>query len=322
MHDFQEGYINSPVDGTRIWYRYYNKGKGIPIVASNGIACDTSYWRYIVADFKETNPILIWDYRGHGHSDFPEDYKKSSLDILAKDLNEIVETIKLEKFVLTGHSMGVQVNYEYYKYFPKKVIGLIPVLGTYGKAFKTFFDSDIMERIFPALYSFLTNFGNKSVALLRPVFRTTFPYYVGLAMKSVNPCMATKEDMQPYFDHMGTMDFKFFGEMLNNLKDHDAEFLLPQIKEPVLIIAGENDTFTPLWLSQKMRDLLPDAELVVLKKGSHAALVEQPDYISCMIRNYLEKRVAPTLKTQKTVKKKSSNRNPVNKKNVSQGKKQ
>jgi len=300
MQDFQEGFVNSPVDGTRIWYRYYNKGNGIPIVASNGIACDTSYWRYIVADFQKTNPILIWDYRGHGHSDFPEDYKKSSLDILVKDLNAIVEEIKLEKFVLTGHSMGVQVNYEYYKYYPKKIIGLIPVLGTYGKAFKTFFDSDIMERIFPFLYNFLTNFGNKAVSVIRPTLKTTLPYYIGLAMKSVNPCMATKEDMQPYFDHMATMDFEFFGEMLNHLKEHDAESLLPQIKEPVLVIAGENDTFTPLWLSQKMRDLLPDAELIVLKKGSHAALVEQPDYISCLIRDYLEKRVAPTLKPART----------------------
>ncbi len=298
MSEVREGYVKSPVDDTRIWYRFYPAGEEPVIIFSNGIACDTSYWRYLVRDFEGKRPMLIWDYRGHGNSDLPEDFSKSSMDILAQDLHAIVEELDLKNYILVGHSMGVQFNFEYYKHFPEKVVGLVPILGTYGYPFRTFFDTDIMEKAFPYIYPIMKKYMNFFISLIAPIVNTPIPFYIGLALRSVNPCLSSQEKMKPYFEHLAKLNWEFAAEMFNYMAHHTTEDILPEIKPPVLIIAGENDTFTPLWLSQKMKDMIPTAEMIILEKGSHAALVEYPDLIHCKIKEFINERVIPYMKEE------------------------
>ncbi len=312
MEEFNEGYVKSPVDGTRIWYRFYPEGEKPVIIFSNGIACDTSYWRYLVRDFMGKHPMLIWDYRGHGNSDLPSDFTKSSMDILVEDLHAIVKHLELNNYILVGHSMGVQFNYEYYKHYPEDVVGLVPILGTYGYPFKTFFDMDIMEKIYPTLlYPFLKKFGNLLISTIAPIASTSIPFYIGLALKSINPCLSSKEKMRPYFEHLAKLNMEFAAEMFLHMSRHTAEDVLPEIKVPVLIIAGENDTFTPLWLSQKMKDMIPTAEMIILEKGSHAALVEYPDLIHCKIKEFIQERVIPYIQQQHKILKMPQQKNNI-----------
>lgn len=48
-----------------------------------------------------------------------------------------------------------------------------------------------------------------------------------------------------------------------------------KIKQPTLLIWGERDTETPLWMGQQMEKFIPDAGLVVLEGGTHFAYLEQ-----------------------------------------------
>jgi pimeloyl-ACP methyl ester carboxylesterase len=68
---------------------------------------------------------------------------------------------------------------------------------------------------------------------------------------------------------------------------HTAGPWLPGIQAPTLVVAGERDIFTPLYLSEEAADRLPRARLLVLREGSHAALVEQPDEISHQLDQFL-----------------------------------
>lgn len=64
---------------------------------------------------------------------------------------------------------------------------------------------------------------------------------------------------------------KTFVKVIN----HDQEALLEKIKQPTLLIWGDKDTETPLWMGQKMEKNIPDAGLVVLEGGTHFAYLEQ-----------------------------------------------
>ena len=61
---------------------------------------------------------------------------------------------------------------------------------------------------------------------------------------------------------------------------------LSLIRRPVLLIWGENDTETPLWMGQKMERDIPDAGLVVLEGGSHFAYLEQAGRFNAIVRNF------------------------------------
>ena len=56
---------------------------------------------------------------------------------------------------------------------------------------------------------------------------------------------------------------------------------------PTLIIAGEKDTFTPMWLSEKMAEMLPNSELMVVPTGSHTGPIEMPQLCNLRVERWL-----------------------------------
>jgi len=48
-----------------------------------------------------------------------------------------------------------------------------------------------------------------------------------------------------------------------------------KIQQPTLLIWGDQDTETPLWMGRQMEKDIPDAGLVVLQGGTHFAYLEQ-----------------------------------------------
>ena len=62
---------------------------------------------------------------------------------------------------------------------------------------------------------------------------------------------------------------------------------LPRIQQPTLLIWGDRDTETPLWMGQRMEREIPDAGLVVLEGGTHFAYLEQAGRFNAIIRNFL-----------------------------------
>jgi pimeloyl-ACP methyl ester carboxylesterase len=50
--------------------------------------------------------------------------------------------------------------------------------------------------------------------------------------------------------------------------------LLPEIAAPTLVIWGERDEDTPLWMGEEMERLIPDAGLVVLAGAGHYAYAD------------------------------------------------
>lgn len=91
---------------------------------------------------------------------------------------------------------------------------------------------------------------------------------------------------------MTHVDFPMFLRMVRAAGEHSAEDLLPHIKVPTLIVAGERDTFTPAFLAESMAKAIPGAELLLLKNGSHVAPLEQPEIADPRIAQFVSKLVA------------------------------
>ncbi|MGN0777686.1 MAG: alpha/beta fold hydrolase [Aristaeellaceae bacterium] len=57
--------------------------------------------------------------------------------------------------------------------------------------------------------------------------------------------------------------------------NHDQSAMLASIRQPTLLIWGDKDTETPLWMGQQMERDIPDAGLVIFEGGTHFAYLEQ-----------------------------------------------
>lgn len=62
---------------------------------------------------------------------------------------------------------------------------------------------------------------------------------------------------------------------------------LSKIKQPTLLLWGDADTETPLWMGQEMEKAIPDAALIPLEGGTHFAYLEQSARFNAIIRNFL-----------------------------------
>ena len=68
----------------------------------------------------------------------------------------------------------------------------------------------------------------------------------------------------------------------------DAMEQLVDINIPVQVIVGDKDQMTPLKYASYLQDQLPQAELVIIKNGTHMVFAEQADLVNEKIQNFLD----------------------------------
>jgi len=64
---------------------------------------------------------------------------------------------------------------------------------------------------------------------------------------------------------------------------------LNQIKQPTLLIWGNNDTITPPFVGREFNKLIPNSELYFIDKCGHAPMMEVPDEFNELLRTFLAK---------------------------------
>jgi pimeloyl-ACP methyl ester carboxylesterase len=74
----------------------------------------------------------------------------------------------------------------------------------------------------------------------------------------------------------------------NNLGDE-----LNNIKQPTLLIWGNNDTVTPPFVAKEFQKLIPNSELHFIDKCGHAPMMEVPDEFNTILHKFLKKLSAP-----------------------------
>jgi pimeloyl-ACP methyl ester carboxylesterase len=280
-------------DGEQLHWRRI--GQGPPVVLCNGVGVSTFFWKYLVAELRVDHTVLLWDYRGHGRSARIRDPLQTNLSVErhADDCALVMAAAGIEApAVVVGHSMGCQVALELRRRHPARVSGLVLALGTAGNALETFFDWGGSPRMFQAVRDLVFAIGAPVNLLVRPLLESPLAWEVATRARLVDPYYTRREDLTRYLAHLSSLDQRMFWTSVLSLQRHDAWGTLPALGCPLLVIAAENDNFTPMWCSEKMVRLTPGAELMVLADGTHAALVEQPETLNHRIRRFIEQRCA------------------------------
>lgn len=282
-------------DGATI--RYCVRGPaGAPVVTlCAGFLCPDTFWKYIVPSLEADHRVIVWNYRGIGVSELPRPpgfhaYQirpdELSVEVNAKDLRAILDAEQVDRAVLIGHSMGVQVILEAYERYAELVAGLVAIAGPYETPLRTFYHTDISERLAKYALPLLHLLPRTSLFAWRGLVQNPLVYDAGKLARAVGPG-TQREDMKGYFEHVSLMDPLIISKMIRGMHSHSAEQLLPKIDVSVLILHGTADPFTPLAVAREMADRIPNSKLVVFKGASHTLPIESPDDIATELRTFL-----------------------------------
>lgn len=278
-------------DGAELWYAQLGEGEPA-LVLCDGVGCDGFAWKYLTRQLAPRYRVLRWHYRGHGRSSVPTDPMRLGVEIAADDLDAIMAATRLERAVVLGHSMGVQVALEFHRRHPGRVRGLVLVCGSYGNALDAIHDDSTIKHVMPYLRRAAESFPTLARAVTSTVMSTELTFQYALWME-VNRDLVHREDFQPYFTHLARMDPLVFLRTLQSAAEHTAWEHLRDVDVPTLIIGADKDRFTPLWLSERMHDAIDQSELMVVPSGSHAAVIEAPELIGARIERFLQERILP-----------------------------
>jgi len=284
------GYAAAPSDGTRLFYDDDGGGDArTPVVLCDGIGCDGYVWRYLRPSVRPRR-TLHGHYRGHGRSQPPRDLDRVGIDDLADDLAAILDDAGVERAVLVGHSMGVQVSLETWRRHRDRVAGLILMCGAPSHPLRTFRGVRTLEDLLPAVEKLIV----RAPRVLNRLTRTLLPTRLSMAIAGrleINRDLVRPEDFMPYLEGMARMDVRVFVAMLAAAGAHSAEPWLAEIDVPTLVVAGHRDGFTPVARSHEMAGTIPGADLFVIEDGSHTAPIERPDEIDARVLAFLDDRV-------------------------------
>lgn len=96
-----------------------------PIVLLHGFAQSSRTWAEVAERLVEKRPVIAIDLIGHGEAARPNDPALYQLDAIVADLDEILTTLGVPRFILLGYSMGGRIAAAYAAVHPERIACLI-----------------------------------------------------------------------------------------------------------------------------------------------------------------------------------------------------
>ncbi len=282
-HPLKFGTVPS-FDGFPIFY--CEEGKGPPLVFCYGIACSSLHWTYQIDYFRNNYRCIWFDYRGHRHTALPDSPETLTVEASAKDLKAVLDFLDVKETVVLGHSMGVSVVLEFARLYPEYVSRLVLANGTPKRPLDTLLGGNFL---IPA-FNVLSKLEKEKPSLVQNLWKLQKKAsFIGdiLGTLGFNRALTSLDDIKTYARQIAELHPSVLTSMMDDYQHFDATPWLHEIKQPTLILSGQDDKITPPQTQDLMAQLMPNAELVRMRHGSHCSTLDMPEYVNLLIEKFL-----------------------------------
>lgn len=240
-------------------FKFLEEGEGEPLLLLHGLFGALSNFADLVEHFKKTYKVIVPMLPL-----FDLDIFHTSVGGLEKHVQKFIELRGYEGIHLLGNSLGGHVALVHILKHPEK-IKTLTLTGSSG-----LFENG-MGDTYPKR-------GDKEY--IRNKTKLTF----------YDPKMATDELVDEVFEITNNRlkVIKIIALAKSAIRNNLGEEL-NQIKQPTLLIWGENDTITPPFVGQEFNKLIPNSELHMIDKCGHAPMMEQPQQFNEILTHFLNK---------------------------------
>lgn len=220
------------------------------LVLLHGLSGSGYWWRRNVDGLSREYRVILPDLVGFGASGSVRRVPEPAE--MADALVRWMDGMELDRTHLAGHSMGGQISAHLAAGHPDRVERLALV------------DSTGIPR--PLTTRNLMRFGMEMMPLWRWGDPNFLPVIAGDAI---------------------TAGPRNLLRAIRHILEDDVRPLLERVRAPTLLIWGERDNLVPLAHAMEFRELIPDAELAVLRGAAHNPMVDRPADFNRLLLTFL-----------------------------------
>lgn len=207
--------------------------------------------------------VFVPDFPGFGKSQMPD--RPYMLADYADFLENYIVKHHISQFVLLGHSFGGRVALKYTSTKHNQPAGLI-LTGTPGytpvpkKKLAVFI---VLAKIGKFVFSIWP------LTIIRQKIRLWYYYLVGA---------------REFYRAEGVMRDTF-----KHIVREDLVLAMRSVAAPCLLVWGQDDRITPVWIAKKMQTVVPHSTLVIIPGYDHGVPFKHPDIFVRYISEFLNR---------------------------------
>lgn len=251
------------IDGLDVHYK--REGSGFPLVLVHGTGAILQTWDEWAPFFKDSFEVIRMDIPAFGLTG-PRADGDYSIEMYVNFINNFVEAIGIDSFLIAGNSLGGEIVWQYALHYPDKV-GKMVLLDPAGivqdqkKIHTLAFRLARNEK----LTGMVTNFGTK--------------YLVRNAINDIYYDKSKVKDEKVHQYHIATLregNRKAFISRVQNIT-YEPEEILQKIQTPTLVLWGDYDKLIDVGMAEKYKNNLPNVEVIIYKNIGHVPMEEIPE---------------------------------------------
>ena len=253
------------IHGTQVSYEIMGEGNN-RVLLLHGWGCDKSMMQPVADALKNEHRLLLPDFPGHGKSGRPPE--PWGVQDYSECIKELITHTGFAPCSVIAHSFGCRVA----TWLAANDPGLFEKMiftGAAGIRPKPTEESERRSREFKRLKGYCEQ--AKKISFLRA------------------PAGRWEEKLRQKY---GSRDYNALDEEMRKtfvkVISQDLSDLYPKFRQSTLLIWGDADTETPLWMGKQMEKLIPDAGLVILEGGTHFAYLEQAGRFDVIAQHFLK----------------------------------
>jgi non-heme chloroperoxidase len=245
--------------GVRLEYVEQGRADGLPIIFLHGVTDSWRSFELVLQRLPASIRAFAISQRGHGDSSRPEiGYRFRDM---SEDVRAFMDAMGLNRAVLVGHSMGASVAQRFLIDHPDRLTRVV-LMGAFAtmrgnEAVDEFVKTQILLLRDPIAPEFAREWQKSTVA--QPVEPRFFDTVVGETLK-----VPARVWHQTFSGFVETPDFT------------DE---LAGARIPVLLVWGDQDTYTLRKDQESLLDAIPTARLVTYGGTGHALHWENPERV-------------------------------------------
>jgi pimeloyl-ACP methyl ester carboxylesterase len=286
-------YRYQEVNGHRIFYREAGRAQAPTLLLLHGFPTTSHAYRELIPLLSGRYHVIAPDYLGSGRSDKPDPASTAyTFDLLAENMNGLVEALHLRSYVLYMHDFGGPVGFRLMLAHPERVRGIVVQnanaytegLGTGREAFFRKAHDDRSPEMAGQLYE---RTGRDAIT------RTQYLRDVKGREETMSPDSWSSDVDFLQTEAERRIQVQLLQDYWNNILAYPKWQAFLRERQPPTLIAwgGRDQTFISPGAEAFLRDV-PKAEVHLLDAG-HFAVEEKPVEIARHIAGFMEKLPTP-----------------------------